>query len=114
MVSVCEYLANEGKIVIVAALDGTFQRKAFGSVLELVPLAEEITKLTAVCMICCRDASFTKRLGNEKEIEVIGGSEMYISVCRKCFSKSNAHIPNKKRVFAETTVGNQWDFVVEA
>ena len=37
---------------------GTFQRKPFGSVLELIPVAELVTKLTAVCMVCFKDASF--------------------------------------------------------
>ena len=41
----CEKWADQGKTVIVAALDGTFQRQAFGHVLGLVPLAEEITKV---------------------------------------------------------------------
>ena len=46
-----------GKIIIVAALDGTFQRKAFGRILELVPLAEYVVKLSAVCMMCSNDAA---------------------------------------------------------
>ena len=52
LVEFCEDMANAGKVVIVAALDGTFQRKPFPGVMELVPLAESITKLTAVCMRC--------------------------------------------------------------
>eukprot|EP00742_Colponemidia_sp_Colp-10_P009141 GILJ01009943.1.p1 GENE.GILJ01009943.1~~GILJ01009943.1.p1 ORF type:complete len:253 (+),score=26.85 GILJ01009943.1:28-759(+) len=85
LVEMCEKFANRGKTVIVAALDGTFQRKAFGSVLELIPLAEKVTKLTAVCSHCFKDASFTKRLGNETAVEVIGGAEKYLPVCRACF-----------------------------
>jgi thymidine kinase len=55
-------------VVIVAALDGDFMRKPFGRILELVPLAERVEKLTAVCMICHdREASFTKRRGCETE-----------------------------------------------
>lgn len=61
----CEEFANHGKIVIVAALDGTFQRVGFGNILNLIPLAENVVKLNAVCMICFREASFTKRIGNE-------------------------------------------------
>jgi thymidine kinase len=82
----CEQMAEKGKIVIVAALDGTFQRKPFGDVLHLVPIAESVTKLHAVCAFCFRDAAFTKRLGDEKEIEIIGGSDKYVSVCRDCFA----------------------------
>ena len=37
-----ERWANMGKIVIVAALDGTFKRKPFNQILQLVPLAEEV------------------------------------------------------------------------
>ena len=65
----CEEMANDGKTVIVAALDGTFQRQPFGSILNLVPLAESVIKLKAVCMVCFRDAAFTKRLGAEQEVE---------------------------------------------
>ncbi|KDR10834.1 Thymidine kinase [Zootermopsis nevadensis] len=61
----CEEFANLGKIVIIAALDGTFQRVGFGNILNLIPLAENVVKLNAVCMICFREASFTKRIGSE-------------------------------------------------
>lgn len=88
VVEFCEDMANRGKTVIVAALDGTFQRKAFGDILNLVPLAESVVKLNAVCMECYREASYTKRLGAEKEVEVIGGADKYHSVCRPCYFKS--------------------------
>ncbi|XP_053426549.1 thymidine kinase, cytosolic isoform X1 [Nycticebus coucang] len=68
IVEFCETMANAGKTVIVAALDGTFQRKAFGPILNLVPVAESVVKLTAVCMECFREAAYTKRLGMEKEV----------------------------------------------
>ena len=80
-------MASLGKIIIVAALDGTFQRKPFLHILELVPLAESVTKLTAVCTICGQDASFTKRITTEEAIEVIGGADKYIATCRTCFHK---------------------------
>ena len=52
LVNFCEKMANAGKAVIVAALDGTFQRKGFPTVMELIPLAEHVVKLNAVCMVC--------------------------------------------------------------
>ncbi|XP_054449121.1 thymidine kinase, cytosolic [Pteronotus mesoamericanus] len=85
IVEFSEAMANEGKTVIVAALDGTFQRKAFGAILNLVPLAESVVKLNAVCMECFREAAYTKRLGMEKEVEVIGGKDKYHAVCRLCY-----------------------------
>lgn len=65
----CEELANLGKIVIVAALDGTFQRVGFGNILNLIPLAESVVKLNAVCMVCFGNASFTKRTCNETKVK---------------------------------------------
>ncbi len=43
-----------GVIVMVAALDGTFQRKPFGNIINLLPVAEKVTKLTAVCVYCSK------------------------------------------------------------
>ncbi|XP_069123864.1 thymidine kinase, cytosolic-like isoform X2 [Argopecten irradians] len=85
VVSFCDSMAENGKIVIVSALDGTFQKKGFGDILNLVPLAESVIKLSAVCMSCNQEGSFTKRKGQEKEVEVIGGADKYLAVCRACF-----------------------------
>ncbi|QHR82605.1 thymidine kinase [Brazilian porcupinepox virus 1] len=87
IVTYSEYMANNGKIVIISALDGTYQRKPFGKVLELIPLSEKVTKLSAVCMSCFKDASFSKRICDNKEIQLIGGNDKYKSVCRECFFK---------------------------
>ena len=65
-----EQWADDGKHVLVSALDATFQRKPFMNVLELIPLAENVIKLTAVCTQCHRDASYTKRLSSETELQV--------------------------------------------
>lgn len=61
IVEVAEALADAGKTVVVAALDGTFKREGFPCILQLIPRAEEVVKLTAVCMLCFKEASFTKR-----------------------------------------------------
>ncbi|KAK5866520.1 hypothetical protein PBY51_020706 [Eleginops maclovinus] len=84
-VEFCEEMANLGKTIIVAALDGTFQRKPFGNILNLIPLAESVVKLHAVCMQCFKEAAYTKRIGAEQEVEVIGGVDKYQAVCRKCY-----------------------------
>jgi thymidine kinase len=80
----CDRAANEGKIVMVAALDGTFEQQPFGAVCDLVPLAEKFDKLSAVCAISGRDAAFTRRISAETAVEVIGGAEMYMPVSRGC------------------------------
>jgi len=43
--------------------------------------------LTAICHFCGSEAPFTKRISNEMEKEIIGGSEKYIAVCRICYSQ---------------------------
>ena len=68
VVEFSEEMADLGKTVIIAALDGTYQRKGFANILDLVPLAEHVIKLTAVCMICFEDGSYTKRITEDKEV----------------------------------------------
>uniref|UniRef100_A0A8B9JHR4 Thymidine kinase n=1 Tax=Astyanax mexicanus TaxID=7994 RepID=A0A8B9JHR4_ASTMX len=101
-VEFCEEMANRGKTIIVAALDGTFQRKPFGSILNLVPLAESVVKLNAVCMECFKEASYTKRLGAEKEVEVIGGADKYHAVCRACYGGLMCDKENRDPLREET------------
>lgn len=107
-----EKWANEGKIVIVAALDCTYQKKPFNKVTDLLALSEKVTKLTAVCMDCGKDAAFTKRISSEGEIELIGGLDKYKPVCRACFhneskavdlemNKVNLNVMDKQNINGE-------------
>ena len=85
----CEAWARAGKTVIVAALDATFQREPFNDVLSLVPIAEQVTKLSAVCAHCGDDAAFTKRVNTaSKRLELIGGAECR-RVVRRCFDATS-------------------------
>ena len=86
IVAFADKWASLGKVVIIGALDATFERKPFGRILNLIPVAEQVLKLNAVCMLCHRDASFTKRIGKETAVEVIGGADKYLSTCRACFA----------------------------
>jgi thymidine kinase len=80
-----EKWANRGKIVIITALNSTFQRKPFGDeVSKVYAICEKITLMEAVCTSCGEDAFFSKRLTDETELEVIGDKE-YTARCRKCF-----------------------------
>lgn len=84
----CQLFADSDKIVIVAGLDGTFQQKPFGNILELIPIAERVIKLSAICVYCGKDAAFTQRIVDNSEVELIGGEDAYRPTCRKCFKKS--------------------------
>ena len=88
IVEFCERMANCGKIVVVASLNSTFQRKPFNSTGELVAIADGIVKFSAVCMNCARDAAFSKRISDELDLNVIGGSDKYVASCRSCFHET--------------------------
>ena len=83
----CEEYANKGKVVIISGLSSTFERKAFPQIAMVMPLVEELTKLTAICLDCGGEANFTSRTTNETELELIGGLDHYKPVCRKCYFK---------------------------
>jgi thymidine kinase len=76
------------KNVYISGLDGDFQQKKFGQILDLIPLCDKITKFTSLCALC-KDgtpAIFSKRLSNERE-QMIIGSDNYIPVCRYCYNQ---------------------------
>jgi thymidine kinase len=80
-----EYCLSKNKTVILTGLDAdSFQRK-WGEILDCIPLACEVTKLSALCMRCNNGnpGPFTKRIVDNRELELIGGSDMYEAVCRK-------------------------------
>lgn len=85
LVPFCNALVKLGKVVVVAALDGTFERKPFPPVVELIPYCKRVHKLLAICACCGNDAAFTRRLSSRKETEIIGGSELYHANCGDCF-----------------------------
>lgn len=73
---------EEGKTVIVAGLDGDYLRRRFGTVLDLIPIADSVTKLASRCELCGKRASFTLRKTEERATELIGGADVYTPVCR--------------------------------
>lgn len=81
-------LLAKGKKIYVGGLDGDFERKKFGQILDLIPMCDKVTKLTSLCSICKNGQSgiFSKRLTLETE-QTIVGSDIYIPVCRSCYNK---------------------------
>jgi thymidine kinase len=74
------------KKIYVCGLDGDFKTNVFGDWLNIIPLCDRITKLNSICYNCKeRNAIFSHRLSNEKELIVIG-SNNYIPLCRKCYN----------------------------
>ena len=75
---------NHNKIVYVGGLDGDFNMKKFGQILDLIPICDKVEKLTAICSVCKTTACFTKRIIKDDKQVLIGSSDMYVPVCRKC------------------------------
>jgi thymidine kinase len=83
-------LLNDGKKIYICGLDGDFERKKFGTILDLIPLCDKVTKLTSLCSLCKNGTPgiFSMRLTHETDQTVVG-SDNYIPVCRKCYSNKN-------------------------
>ena len=80
-----EKALKHGKTIILSGLDGNYKQEKIGEILECIPLADKVFKLSAMCMECMdgTHGPFTKRIVNSNEVELIGGKEMYKAVCRK-------------------------------
>lgn len=81
-------LLSNGKKVYVCGLDGDYERKKFGKILDLIPLCDKVTKLTSLCGMCKNGTLgiFSKRITSEK-IQTLVGCDNYIPVCRSCYDK---------------------------
>ena len=78
-------LVQLGKRVLIAGLDTTFSNEPFGPIPHLMALADEVSKLSAVCMVCGAPAIHTQRLGQSQELVVVGAAGLYEARCRLCF-----------------------------
>jgi len=85
--TVCECANTDNKIVIISGLDGDFQMKPFDQIMRLIPCAETVVKLNALCKKCGDGtiASFSKRIVNSQERELVGSDGVYEAVCRRHF-----------------------------
>ncbi|GLT50778.1 hypothetical protein SLA2020_242400 [Shorea laevis] len=91
----------DGKTVIVAGLDGDYLRRSFGSVLDIIPLSDSVTKLTARCELCGKQAFFTLRKTEETQTELIGGADVYMPVCRQHYVNGQV-VVEATRIVLET------------
>ena len=78
-------LVHLGKRIILAGLDTTFTAEPFGPIPALMAIADEVAKLSAVCMVCGAPAIHTQRLGASQELVVVGAAGVYEARCRACF-----------------------------
>jgi thymidine kinase len=79
-----EAVDRRHKDVYVIGLSGDYLRQPFGEILAVIPYADKVTKLSAICA-CGGDAHFTRRLNPNTGQVIIGGAESYEAQCRACF-----------------------------
>ncbi|MDE2748682.1 MAG: thymidine kinase [Chloroflexota bacterium] len=90
IVAVTQSLAEDFDIrVIIAGLDMDFRGEPFGAMPRLLSIAEDVTKLQAICVVCGEPASRTQRLVNgipaayDDPIILVGAQESYEARCRQ-------------------------------
>jgi thymidine kinase len=85
LVAVCDKLARTGKRVIVTGLDQDYMGRPFEPVPQLMSIAEHVTKLHAICVVCGAAANHSQRISVIEERVVLGAGEAYEPRCRQCF-----------------------------
>ena len=90
VVDVANSLADQGIRVILAGTDMDFRGRTFGPIGDLLAIAETVTKLHAICVVCGDLACRNQRLVDGKPARYdsptiqVGGSEAYEARCRRC------------------------------
>jgi len=83
---VCNILANKGVRVIIAGLDMDFKGRPFGPMPALLAIAESVTKVHAVCVVCGNPALYSYRKVPGKNRIMLGEMESYEPRCRICYN----------------------------
>lgn len=83
--AVCNQLANKGIRVIVAGLDMDYTGKPFGPLPAIMAMAESVTKVHAVCVVCGKPALYSYRLIENDTKILLGEKESYEPRCRSCY-----------------------------
>jgi thymidine kinase len=90
VVYVCETLAQRGVRVIVAGLDMDYLGKPFGPMPALMAIAEYVTKVNAICMVCGDLATHSFRKVSDNSQVMLGEKDTYEARCRYCFNDGMA------------------------
>jgi thymidine kinase len=88
LVEVCNKLANSGKRVIIAGLDMDFQGQPFGCMPYLTAIAEYVTKVHAICVVCGGVAQYSYRTSPSQSQILLGESDSYQARCRHCYNEN--------------------------
>ena len=90
IVEVCNELAAKGIRVIVAGLDLDFKGQPFGPMPQLCAIADDVTKVHAICVRCGALAYVSHRIvAGEKQV-MLGEKHEYEPLCRECYAKASS------------------------
>ena len=89
IIEVCNQLANSGIRVIVAGLDMDFKGRPFGPMPGLCAIADDVTKVHAICVRCGNLAYVSHRTVDDEKQVLLGEKMEYEPLCRECYNKSN-------------------------
>lgn len=96
LVNVCNQLADNGIRVIVAGLDMDFKRIPFGPIPALCAIADEVTKVHAICVKCGNLAYASHRTGKSEKRVFLGEKADYEPLCRECYRRALEEEKEKK------------------
>ena len=85
---VCNELANRGVRVIIAGLDMDFRGLPFGPMPALCAIAEDVTKVHAICVRCGALAYVSHRIVAGDRRILLGETQEYEPLCRECYQKA--------------------------
>lgn len=82
IVEVVERLALRGIRVVVAGLDMDYLGRPFGPMPQLLAIAEQVTKLSAICVVCGAPATRSQRISPQEDTVLVGAHDSYEARCR--------------------------------
>lgn len=85
--AVCNELAEKGVRVIAAGLDMDFKGVPFGPMPALMAIADDVTKVHAICVRCGAQAYVSHRLVDNDKRVLLGEMNEYEPLCRECYEK---------------------------
>lgn len=88
LIEVCNTLANRGKRIIIAGLDMDFKGVPFGPMPALCAIAEDVTKVHAICVRCGNLAHVSHRIVEGDKQVMLGELQEYEPLCRHCYNKT--------------------------
>lgn len=111
LVDVCTHLARGGTRVIVAGLDQDYRGQPFEPLPQLMAVAEHVTKLHAICVVCGAPANHSQRLAAGEQRVLLGAKDVYEPRCRRCFVPPVPPAPPAPAVTDRTTRTSSPDVV---